>query len=388
MTRHLLHLWLFGICLRLTVLAIPPVIPLMRESFTLTQTIVGLLNSLPVLLFSAAAIPGSLLVARLGPARVLTAGLFAMALAGALRGAARGVATLLLATFVMGVGISIMQPALPSIVRDWLPRRVALGTAVYSNGLLVGEAISASITIPWLLPLVGNDWRLSLVAWSVPVLAIAFMSMSATAKRAPEAGGALRAPRRWWPDWRDPLTWKLGLIAGFASSLYFSVNAFLPDFVRSREHAELLGPALAALNWMQLPASFLMLAAAERFTLRRAPFIFAGLAAGVAILGLLFMPPTWLVFWSGVLGFFTAFILIITIAMPPLLSRSDDVHRLSAAMFAIGYFCAFVMPIVGGVIWDATSSPTAAFAPIIVFALVTAALAATLDFRGRNAANA
>jgi MFS transporter, CP family, cyanate transporter len=386
MIRSMALLWLFGICLRLTVLAIPPVIPLMRESFTLSQTVVGVLNSLPVLLFSFAAIPGSLLVARLGPAHVLTAGLFIMAIAGALRGGANSVAALLMATFAMGVGISIMQPALPSIVRNWVPRKIALGTAVYSNGLLVGEAISASLTIPLVLPWVDNSWRASLVVWSVPVLVIAMMS--AHASRGEARASAAAVPRRWWPDWHDPLTWKLGLIAGFASSLYFSTNAFLPDYLRSRGRPDLLGPALSALNWAQIPASILMLACADRLTLRRAPFIFAGIVSAFAVAGLLFMPDAWIVFWSGVMGCFTAFILILTLALPPLLSEAEDVHRLSAAMLAIGYFCAFVMPIVGGAIWDATASPTAAFLPIIVFALVTAALAATLDFRGKIFAQA
>lgn len=36
-------LWLFGICLRLTVLAIPPVIPMIHESLKLSQTQVGAL---------------------------------------------------------------------------------------------------------------------------------------------------------------------------------------------------------------------------------------------------------------------------------------------------------------------------------------------------------
>lgn len=384
MTRSLALLWLFGICLRLTVLAIPPVIPLMHESFTLSQTLIGTLNSLPVLLFSVAALPGSLLVARYGPAHVLTAGLFIMAIAGALRGASPGVSLLLVTTFAMGVGIAIMQPALPSIVRDWVPGKIALGTAVYSNGLLVGEAISASLTIPVVLPLVGHDWRWSLVVWSIPVLIIAMISAYVSRKESVMRQPST-APRLWWPDWRDPLTWKLGLIAGFASSLYFSINAFLPDYLRWRGRPDLLGPALSSLNWAQLPASFLMLACAHRLTLRRAPFILAGLASGVAIAGLLAMPDAWIVFWSGVVGCFTAFILILTLALPPLLSEAEDVHRLSAAMLAIGYFCAFVTPIVGGLIWDATGSPTAAFFPIIVFALVTAALASTLDFENRPA---
>ena len=56
------------------------------------------------------------------------------------------------------------------------------------------------------------------------------------------------------------------MIAGFASSLYFAINEFLPDYLRWRGHADLPGPALSALNWVQIPASVLMLVYAERLT--------------------------------------------------------------------------------------------------------------------------
>ncbi|MDQ3027190.1 MAG: MFS transporter, partial [Pseudomonadota bacterium] len=170
--RPFVLLWLCGICLRITVLAIPPVIPQIHQSFTLSQAAVGALTSLPVLLFSFAAIPGSLLVARFGAFHVLIAGIVLTGVAGALRGMG-DVALLFAMTFAMGVGIAIMQPALPAVVRDWTPRKIALGTATYSNGLLVGEAISASATIPWVLPMVDGNWRLSLPVWSIPVLVIA-----------------------------------------------------------------------------------------------------------------------------------------------------------------------------------------------------------------------
>src|SRR3954463_13388557 len=172
--KPFLLLWLFGLCLRTTVLAVPPVIPMIHHSLALSQAQVGALASLPVLLFSFAAVPGSILIARFGAFRVLFAGTVLTALGSALRGAAPDALLLFAATFAMGVGIAIMQPSLPSIVREWVPQRIALGTAVYSNGLLMGEALAASLTIPVVLPAVGNDWRLALVAWSAPVLAIAF----------------------------------------------------------------------------------------------------------------------------------------------------------------------------------------------------------------------
>jgi CP family cyanate transporter-like MFS transporter len=166
-------LWLFGLCLRSTVLAIPPIIPMIHDSLALTQAQVGALASLPVLLFSFAAVPGAILIARFGAFRVLVAGTLLTGLGSALRGAAPDAALLFATTFVMGVGIAIMQPALPSVVREWVPQRIALGTAAYSNGLLMGEAFAASLTIPAVLPAVGNDWRLALVAWSLPVFLIA-----------------------------------------------------------------------------------------------------------------------------------------------------------------------------------------------------------------------
>jgi CP family cyanate transporter-like MFS transporter len=378
---RLVLLWLCGICLRITVLAIPPVIPLIHESFDISQATLGALASLPVLLFSFAAIPGSMLVAKFGAARVLTAGILVTAVGGALRGLSFDVPILFATTFVMGVGIAIMQPALPSVVRDWVPARIALGTAVYSNGLLVGEAISASLTIPWVLPMMGGSWRWSVAAWSVPVLVIGVLSWAMRPREArPAHGDAAATAARWWPDWHDPLTWRLGFIAGYASSLYFANNAFLPDYLAWRGRPDLLNATLSALNWVQMPASLLMLVFARRLTLRRWPFITLGAISIAALAGMLSMPDAWIVAWAGVIGFCNAFLLILTLALPPLLGRAEDVHRLSAAMLAIGYLCAFLVPIAGGIAWDFTGSAPWAFAPLIAFAFAAIALAARLDF--------
>ena len=100
--RALLLLWLAGTCLRITVLAIPPVIPQIHADLGLGQAAVGALTSLPVLLFAFAAVPGALLVARLGAARTLSLGLFVTAIAGALRAFSPGAPMLFAATFAMG----------------------------------------------------------------------------------------------------------------------------------------------------------------------------------------------------------------------------------------------------------------------------------------------
>ena len=74
-------------------------------------------------------------------------------------------------TVLMGAGISVCQPTLPALVRHWFaqPRDIARATGVWSNGLLVGELVAASLTLPVILPWVGS-WEASFVFWSVPVL--------------------------------------------------------------------------------------------------------------------------------------------------------------------------------------------------------------------------
>ena len=52
--------------LRMSILAMPPVIPLVHAELHMSETQVGLLIGLPLALFAIAAVPGSLLVARIG----------------------------------------------------------------------------------------------------------------------------------------------------------------------------------------------------------------------------------------------------------------------------------------------------------------------------------
>jgi len=175
LVRLLILLWLAGTATRLTILAIPPVIPLIRDELQMTEAQVGFLVALPVLMFAVAAVPGSLLVARLGTGVTLLAGVLVTALAGAARGGAGDIWQLAVITMLMGAGIAIIQPTLPAIVREWIPKRLGLGTAVYANGMLTAVMLAPALTIPLVLPLVGGSWRLDLALWSTPVLATAIL---------------------------------------------------------------------------------------------------------------------------------------------------------------------------------------------------------------------
>ena len=109
-------LWLAGADLRLTVLAVPPVLPLIHHQFALSERAIGAVSGLPVLLFGLGAIPGSLLIARLGAKGAAVAGLLVIAVGSAGRGIGPSVPMLFAMTLVMAAGVAVVQPSLPALV--------------------------------------------------------------------------------------------------------------------------------------------------------------------------------------------------------------------------------------------------------------------------------
>src|SRR3954465_3211163 len=81
-------LWLAGVGSRITILAVPPVIPLIRTELGMSETQVGSLTGLPPVLFACTAVLGAVLIARFGALATLVCGLLATAAGSALRGPA------------------------------------------------------------------------------------------------------------------------------------------------------------------------------------------------------------------------------------------------------------------------------------------------------------
>jgi CP family cyanate transporter-like MFS transporter len=368
----LLLVWLAGAALRVPILSVPPVLPLIREALRMSETEVGLLMSLPLAVLALAAVPGSLIVSRLGATRTMISGLAVTAIAGALRSAAPEVLTLYAATMLMGFGVAIAQPALPVIVRAWLPARRGVAMAVFSNGSLIGAVITSWLTIPLVLPWVGNSWRLTLALWALPVIAAAVIF----AVTAPPTGrdGRSAAASGWWPDWSNPLTWTLGTTFGVNNAIYFGVNAFLPDYLHASGQPQLVTAALTTLNLAQLAVSFIMLLAAEHLQRRASIYLVFGPGAFAGLLGIVTTTGPWTVAMVGFTGFCTAINYIVLLALPTVLSPPHDTHRTAAGMFAIGFTLPVVIPVISGAVWDVTGIAWSAFVPFMLCAVTMTAV--------------
>jgi len=367
---------LIGVALRLAILAVPPAIPALREEFHLTGTEIGALSGAPIVIFAAASLAGSRLVARIGVIAAVTAGLLLTALGSASRSLAFDTISLFAATVVMGMGVAVAQPAMPALVGRWLPKRLVLGTGVYTNGLLVGEILP--VALPLLLPAFADNWRATFALWAAPIVVIAVL----TFVMAPRDGAAAidQVSGRWWPDWPAWDVWRLGLIFGGVGPLYFGTNAFLPGHLSEAGRADLISPALTALNLGQLPASFLLIAFSRRIESRAWPFILASLVGLAGIGAIIATASALTVVSAAVVGFAAGAAFALGLTLPPLLSKPEEVARVAAAMFTISYASTVVVSLICGALWDITATARAAFLPIIIATLLPIALIPTIRF--------
>lgn len=372
--RLMFVLFLAGITLRMTMLAMPPVIPLVHDELHMSETQVGLLVGLPLAVFALAAVPGSLLIARIGAPLAVLVGMIIAAVASGARGAAIDVWTLYAAAIATGFGIAIMQPGMPTLVREWLPTRIALGTVAYTSGMLIGATASSTTTIPYILPAFGGSWRADLWFWAVPALLIApafyLLSPRGTQQIASSATGG-----RWWPDWNKPLIWLLGLTLGSNNSTFFGANAFIGDYLASQGKAYLFGPAVAWLNGMQTAAPLLLLIMADRLERRAWPFLVFGPLLLAAFVAFIFVQSDLgFLVAAGLVGFTTAMTFAPALALPAVLSAPNDVARTSAGMFTVSYTCGIIIPTISGALWDLTGRPWTAFLPMCLCAVTLTVL--------------
>ncbi|XYD06951.1 hypothetical protein R1A27_17420 [Methylobacterium sp. NMS12] len=252
-------LWAAGAALRITILALPPALPAVVAELGLNAIDVGVLAGLPPLLFAAVALPAAGLVLRFGPVPTLILGLLVNAGGAIMRGLVHGALGLEAATAAMCLGVAVMQPVLPVLVRAWTPTRVGFATAVYTNGLLVGEVIPIVWAPGSELPLLGGGWRAALAVWALPVVATA-ACYALSGRRS----GSFPAAARSRLSWRDGRLWRAGFVLGGVNASYFGLNGFLPGWFAAAGRPDLAQPALVALNLAQIPASLLMLALADR----------------------------------------------------------------------------------------------------------------------------
>ena len=393
-----------GFNLRSVMLAVPPVLPLIQHDLRLSYTATGFLTALPVLVLACFAWPSGLFIERVGSRACVIIGLALLATGTFLRALGPSTVTLFLFTLLFSLGVVLTQTAIPVLIRHWFPRQIGFVAALFSDGLIIGEAVAAGITVPIMLHLAGKDgWTTTFIFWGLPIVALLvlwlWLAPPARTKRTRTVQGRTVDPilgdtpssSLSMSDNQSEFSGKrprvnafhLGILIGGGSLIYFGMNGWIAPYNAAIHQSGLTPPTLAILNAAQLPVSLAVTLFAQRLAGRRLAFIVAGMICGLSIVGWIFGSPGLEPLWAALLGGSSAFVFTLGIALPAMLALPHEVARLTGITISLTYAVAFVGPFVGGQLWDFTSIPAMAFLPVGIASVLLILLGILLPSRAR-----
>lgn len=354
-------LWVVGYCLRLTILAIPPVAAQLTAAFDLSASLTGALTTLPMLTIAIGAWLTHRLIQRFGLAGTVVVGLGLTALLSAARVVAPDVALLMAATAAMGVTIGVFQTALPALVTQWTPTRIAFGCAVYLNGMMIGEWSAAGLTLPLVAPVIGDDWQPILLFWSslagaaaLGVMLRTWLAPSVIAAPALAADGASYWGRQ---------AFAMGVPLGASIAAFYAINAYAAELAIARGELDALPRFLFLFNLTPMLASFVVLRVSHWIGQPR-PIWIATLVTAVALSVFVVTDGLVGLIAACVAGFFATLMMILLMALPSILWTGSAASQATASMSVIGYVLGFALPLAGGVLVDGLGWAPLALVPV------------------------
>lgn len=372
---------LAGLAFRTQALIIGPLVGQVQNELLMSHAVAGLLGTIPVLCMGLLAPLGPVLAASIGPKFAVAVCTGFVAVFGVARGLLPDTSTVLLATVGIGVGMALVGPILPMVVRARLPHHPAAGTGAYVIGFVIGGTITAAVAVPLANALGG--WRAS---FSV-VSAAAIASLVAWLWLMPSDEGHVRsAPQRPRLPWRRSAAWLLGGIFGSQSVLFYGCITWLASVYRERGWGTgEAGSLIALLTGIGLVSTLGVPLLADRLGTRRTQLTFAALLSVVGALIVALTPGeqpgspiTYLAVALLGLGIGAYFPLALTLPVD-VSSDSSDAASISAFMLLIGYALAATSPVVLGIVRDATGSFDAVVWILVVISLTMVPLALALN---------
>jgi CP family cyanate transporter-like MFS transporter len=346
-------------------------------------------------MFGAAAWLSGLLVGRIGGRTAVTIGLVLLATGTLLRVILPTIFFLYLFTIILSLGIALAQTSAPVLARAWFPRQIGFVTALFTDGLIIGEAIGAGITVPIMASFLGADaWRGTFLLWGVPVV-IMLVLWFWLAPRTPAKIATPIAPMPTAnvktvsnvaisdvPVKRVRVSaLHMGIILGCGSLIYFGMNSWIAAYNLAIHHPGYTPLTLTLLNLCQLPASLAITFFAQQIAGRRWPFILAGFVCIFSLAGWIFSPVTLEPLWATLMGAGSAVVFTLGLSLPPLLAEPGNVAKLTGMTLSISYTTAFIGPFVGGGLWDIFQFPPIAFLPVAAACITLIVLGAILPSR-------
>lgn len=344
--------------LRAPLTSVGPLVSLIRENVHISNTLAGLITTVPLIAFALLSPFVPKLGRRYGVERIMLISLIFLAIGIAVRSLS-GAVTLYVGTAVLGFAITICNVLLPSLIKREFPQQMGTMTGVYSVSMNLCGAIASGISVPLAVG-AGLNWQGALGVWGIlSVISILFWApqLKAPAKSAAAAGSSA-GNKHQVNIWRSPLAWQVTLFMGLQSTIFYILVAWLPEILKDQGiSSSQSGWFLSVLIMASLPFAFIVPVIAGRMSNQRLLVVITTILLLIGTLGLLYGSIHLVLFWAIILGMGAGFAFGLSMMFFGLRTRSaHQAAELSGMAQSIGYLLAAMGPALIGYLHDATHS--------------------------------
>ncbi|MEW2922615.1 MFS transporter [Muricauda sp. ANG21] len=360
---------LIALNLRPALASVGPLVSDIQASTGLSNGLLGLLTTLPLIAFGIISTLTPLVTRRLGMGWTLFSAMALLALGIVIRSLGP-IFTLYLGTLLIGVAIAFGNVMLPSLTKRNFSENSGLITSLYSSVMAIGAALAAGLSVP-LATQHNLEWQGSLAVWAVCAFlaALLWLPQVTRLKRTPPSNNSSMGLKSLV---KSKLAWQVALFMGLQSLTFYVILAWLPSIIQDRGHgANYAGWMLSLSQATGILGSLLIPVLAGRRRDQRSIVLFL---AGIEVIGLvgLIVPSLGLVWlWVSLIGFVLGGTFGLSLLFLVLRSRdSDEATSLSGMAQSIGYIIAATGPSLFGAIIDVIGSWTPALTVLFVIAIL------------------
>ncbi|WJH29284.1 MFS transporter [Paenibacillus sp. CC-CFT742] len=343
--------------LRTPLTSVGPLVSLIRDDVQISNTLAGLITTLPLLAFALLSPLVPKLGRMYGVERIILIALIFLTVGIVIRSLS-GAANLYIGTAILGFAIAICNVLLPSIIKRDFPNKMGSMTGLYSISMSLSGAIASGISVP-LAVNAGLNWQGALGIWGI----LSFVSIlcwlpqlsnhtrqTATTSQQKDSSNV--------NVWRSLLAWQVTLFMGIQSMVFYVLIAWLPEILKQQGiDSNQSGWYLSIMQLAMLPFTFLVPVIAGRMSSQRLLVVITSTLLLTGTLGLLNGSSDIILLWIIILGIGGGFAFSLSMMFFGL--RTENAHQaaeLSGMAQSIGYLLAAVGPALIGYLHDATNS--------------------------------
>lgn len=357
--------------LRAPLTAVGSLVPEIRDSLAVSNTIIGTITTLPLLAFALVSPISPKIANRFGMEKTIFVSMFLLMIGIILR-SMTGVSTLLIGTALIGVAIAFGNVLLPGLIKLSFPFRIGLLTGLYGVCMNIFAAIASGVSVP-LSNMESMGWQGALIIWAaLAAIAILFWF--------PQVKQPANLPKYDVDDennrnpnlWRSFTAWQVTIFMGLQSLMFYTMLTWLPEILLMHGYSSNeAGWMLSLMQFALIPMTFMMPIIAGKVKNQVVLGACVGIGFIMGILGLLHGHSITVILavilWGSSCG--SAF----SLSMMFFTLRTKDAYaasELSGMAQSFGYLLAALGPVLFGGLFDLFHTWTAPLLTLFAIAII------------------